>query len=443
MNRLALVGQEADLAQVFAELARPADLSSFQGYDEACAELTLFPPDAVVCAPAPGEEELARALLCALRTEVEWRVPFVLICAEDAEAETLVQAYAAGADEVVCAPLAPAELRTKVERLLSEARNPRSGAFLQNLPHEEGMAFGRFMVERVLSSEGSATLFSAYDVYSGVPVALKVLEPARPSEDPWGQSVRQQRLLREAYALAGLEHRALPQVYDHGVVAGRSYLALELVEGPTLAEQVRLRGPLSTSELRALARVLAECLELLAAAGLVHRGLRPESVVLRGGTCEGACLVDFGIARHAGDLSLTPTGDLLGDPRFVAPEVLRGEPATHRSDLYSLGLVLLYAATGGRPFAELDGLQLLERAASGPPELPQGVLARGIELILDWVLDPEPSSRPRRAKDVLALLERRSTRWLRRGARRLDSLLDEALAPSERAGRRSQELEAA
>lgn len=438
MNRLALVGQDHQLAQLFAELARPVDLSRFLGFDEACAELTLFPPDAVVCAPGPGQEEGARDLLCALRTEVEWRVPFVLVCAEDAEAETMVAAFASGADEVVCAPLAPAELRTKVERLLSEARNPRSGTFLQNLPHEEGMAFGRFMIERVLSSEPSATSFSAYDVYSGAPVALKVLEPARPTDDPWAQSIRQQRLLREAYALAGLEHPALPKVFDHGVVSGRSYLALELVEGPTLAEHVQLRGPCSADQLRTLTRILAECLDQLSRADLVHRNLRPESVVLRGESLEGACLSDFGITRHVGDLSLTPAGDVLGDPRFVAPEVLRGEPATHRSDLYSLGLVLLYAATAARPFAELQGLQLLERAALGPPELPSG-LDRDVELILDWTLAAEATARPRSAKDALALLERRSTRWLRRGARCQDALLDDALVrprrlPSEELG---------
>ncbi|HBP19138.1 MAG TPA: hypothetical protein DEA08_15290 [Planctomycetes bacterium] len=438
MNRLALVGQDFDLAPVFADLAHPVDLSRFGGYDEACAELTLFPPDAVVCAPAPGQEEGALDLLCALRTEVEWRVPFVLVCPEDAEAETMVAAFASGADEVVCAPLAPAELRTKIERLLCEGRNPRSGSYLQNLPHEEGMAFGRFMIERVLAGEGSATLFSAYDVYSGAPVALKVLEPARPTDDPWAQSIRQQRLLREAYALAGLDHPALPQVFDHGVVSGRSYLALELVEGPTLAEHVQLRGPCSSSELRTLARILAECLDQLARADLVHRNLRPESVILRGSTLEGLCLADFGITRHVGDLSLTPAGDVLGDPRFMAPEVLRGEPATHRSDLYSLGLVLLYAATAARPFAELQGLQLLERAAGGPPELPTG-LDRSVELILDWVLAAEATARPRHAKDALALLERRSTRWLRRGARRLNTLLDDALTsprrlPSEEVG---------
>jgi serine/threonine protein kinase len=164
---------------------------------------------------------------------------------------------------------------------------------------------------------------------------------------------------------------------------------MELVDGPTLAQRVATDGPVAGPELHALATDLAEALTAVHAAGVVHRDVSPTNVVLG---ADGPVLVDFGIARFAEATTLTLTGTVMGTAGWLAPEVLRDEEVTEAADVWSLGAVLAYAATGRPPADGPRAEVVLRKVLDGDLDL------RGMPPWLDAVvrrcLQPDPSARP-------------------------------------------------
>ncbi|MEV0776051.1 PQQ-binding-like beta-propeller repeat protein [Streptomyces sp. NPDC050428] len=181
--------------------------------------------------------------------------------------------------------------------------------------------------------------------------------------------------------------------------AVRPWLATEFCTGPTLTGAVSALGPLAAGELAALGAALAEALAAVHAAGLVHRDLKPSNIVV---TRDGPMVIDFGIARTAADESLTDSGEVVGSPGFIAPELLTGEgepgPAV---DVFALGALLAYAATGRPPFGTGPVHQVLYRTMHGPADL-DGVAetegaregATGWRELLGSCLSQEPADRP-------------------------------------------------
>ncbi|HEU5318410.1 MAG TPA: protein kinase, partial [Chloroflexota bacterium] len=201
-----------------------------------------------------------------------------------------------------------------------------------------------------------------------LPVAVK-LQRARAEAAPAGWSGPldpRARLRREAAILGRVRHPALPSVWEVGEVDGRVYLVMELVEGPSLASLL-IEGPLPQPDIIALGRTLAAALAELHRAGLVHRDVKPQNVVLPAAAPGAAKLVDFGFASHADTRSAEDevTGTLL----YCAPEqagMLR-RPVDARSDLYALGAVLFECATGRPPFQSQEAGELLHAHATLPP----------------------------------------------------------------------------
>jgi len=190
----------------------------------------------------------------------------------------------------------------------------------------------RYRLERLLGRGGMASVWLASDEVLERPVAVKVLSDTIASDPEFLARFR-----REARIAAGLSHPNLIGVYDYGDGDGeeRPYLVMEYVPGDNLAER---RSRNAEIDCERLARELLGALAHIHAAGIVHRDVKPQNVLIAAD--RSAKLIDFGIALPKDATALTSTGNLLGTARYIAPEVMSGEPATERSDLYSCGVVL-------------------------------------------------------------------------------------------------------
>lgn len=188
----------------------------------------------------------------------------------------------------------------------------------------------RYLLEEMLGRGGMASVWLASDEVLERPVAVKVLSDTIASDPEFLARFR-----REARVAAGLSHPNLIDIYDFAGGAERPYLVMEYVPGENLAER-KQRG--DEVECERLARELLGALAHIHAAGIVHRDVKPQNVLIA--PDGSAKLIDFGIALTEDATALTQTGHLLGTARFIAPEVMRGEAATEQSDLYSCGVVL-------------------------------------------------------------------------------------------------------
>ncbi|MFC8454401.1 serine/threonine-protein kinase [Kitasatospora sp. NPDC057223] len=228
---------------------------------------------------------------------------------------------------------------------------------------------GRYRVSSVLGHGGGADVLRAVDERLNREVALKVLRPGSTADTA-------RRFGTEARVLARLRHPGLVEVYDYGTAAERPYLVLELVEGPTLAAEVRT-APLPAADVRRLGHDLAKTLAFVHAHGVVHRDVKPSNVLLD--ATGRPRLADFGAARlldrqpEPGDEELTRTGLIVGTPAYLAPEQVRGQGAQASTDVYALGLLLIECLTGNREYTGTPieaAAARLHRPPTIPPHLP-------------------------------------------------------------------------
>lgn len=197
------------------------------------------------------------------------------------------------------------------------------------------------------------------------------------------------RFRREVAIARQVRNRWAVPVVDADTEAPAPWLATEFVPGPPLSEAVGGGGPLPERSVRALGSMLAEALEAVHGAGLVHRDVKPGNVLLG---LDGPRLIDFGIARALDDTVLTATDAIVGSPGFLSPEQAQGRRIGPPSDVFSLGCVLVYAATGGRPFGSGPVEAMLFRTVHDPAEL--GALPPGLRPVVEACLSKEPEGRP-------------------------------------------------
>ena len=226
----------------------------------------------------------------------------------------------------------------------------------------EPAKIGRYEVERVLGQGGMGRVYLARDPVLGRRVAVKVLRDDL-GLPPDVKAELTQRMQQEARAAAAIAHPNLVTLHDMGEDdANGLYLVFEYVEGPTLRERVA-KGPLSPHEVAKMATELGSALAFAHDAGVVHRDVKPENVLL---SKVGAKLADFGIARLP-DSTLTKAGTLLGTPAYSAPEAIARAEHSPASDQFSLACTLYEAIGGRRAFVGDDALSVVAKIANEEP----------------------------------------------------------------------------
>jgi serine/threonine-protein kinase len=258
---------------------------------------------------------------------------------------------------------------------------------------------GRYDVVARIARGGMATVYRAVDLRLDRTVALKVMLRSF-AEDPGFV----ERFVREAKAAARLSHPNLVAVFDQGRDGDHAYLAMELVEGRTLRELLRQRGRLSPAQALSIIEPVLAALEAAHAAGLVHRDVKPENVLLAD---DGRVkLADFGLARAVDSSSNAATGTLLiGTVAYLAPEQVEHGLSDARTDVYAAGTVLFEMLTGVPPYSAPTPMALAYRHVHedvpAPSTLVEGIPPQVDELVLS-ATRRDPDRRPKTAGELLA-----------------------------------------
>lgn len=236
-------------------------------------------------------------------------------------------------------------------------------SFLDQPTHPEMLGrIGRYDVEGVLGRGGMGVVLRAYDSDLHRSVAVKVMAPE------WAASLpARQRFAREAQAAASVAHENVIPIFDVEPDATLPYLVMRFISGMTLQQWVKANEPLDVRTILVVAEQLAEGLSAAHRRGLIHRDIKPANVLV-GKNIERIWITDFGLARAADSVTLTRTGVIAGTPNYMSPEQARGESIDQRSDLFSLGCVLYFLATGRPPFDSDNTLAVLHKIVSEDAE---------------------------------------------------------------------------
>jgi WD40 repeat protein len=262
---------------------------------------------------------------------------------------------------------------------------------------------GRYRVLGLLGAGGMGMVFRAEDTLLRRSVALKVLLPALAAD-----IACRQRFLREARAVAALDHPHIIAIHDLGEERGLPFLAMPLLLGESLAERLRRQPPLPLAEAVRVGREIAEGLAAAHGRGLIHRDIKPANVWLEGS--QGwVKILDFGLARTTDDAAqptgLTQTGDLLGTPAYLAPEQAGGERLDHRCDLFSLGCVLYRACTGELPFKGSNAFGMVAAVLTQVPRRPEELNPQIPPVLSELVLRLLAKERERRPGSAAEVAE--------------------------------------
>ena len=280
--------------------------------------------------------------------------------------------------------------------------SPASGAPSIQAPPSR---IGRYVVNRKIGEGGMGVVYAARDERLERPVALKLM-----SEMVGRDDTARKRFWREARAAASVNHPNICQIYEIGDEAGTLFIAMELLEGESLADRLA-RGPLLLSEAMPIALGMLAALSALHGQGLVHRDLKPSNVFL---TRHGVKLLDFGLARHefAGPtlptltgVELTGSGMLVGTPRYMAPEQALGEPVDARSDVFSAGAILFEMLAGRPAFGGATIVDVLHATVHDqPPALTGSPAIHAADRVIRRALAKRPADRFASADELVNAL---------------------------------------
>jgi len=256
----------------------------------------------------------------------------------------------------------------------------------------------RYQVKSRLARGGMSTVYVATDQRLDRDVALKVLHPHLANDGNFLD-----RLAREARAAAKLSHPHVVGVLDQGHDGGTAYLVMEYIKGHTLRDVINSKGALSPRLALALIDPVVEGLGAAHAAGMIHRDVKPENVLIAD---DGRIKIgDFGLARAV--TTTTSTGALIGTVAYLSPELVLGKPADARSDIYSTGIMLFEMLTGRQPFDGEVPIQVAYQHVNSTVGPPSGLvpgLAGEVDELVQWCTASDPEQRPVDGNALLAEL---------------------------------------
>ena len=260
----------------------------------------------------------------------------------------------------------------------------------------------RYRIDEVVGAGGMATVYKAADLTLERPVAVKVMR-----REVVKEADQLERFRREARAAAKLSHAHIVTVIDAGEENSRPYIVFEYVPGETLKQRIKSNGPLPITEAVAYAIEIGSALIAAHGAGLVHRDVKPENVLID--PHGHAKVADFGIAREleASD-GLTKTGRVLGTTDYVSPEQAMGEDVTGQSDVYSLGIVLYEMLTGEVPFKGENHVAVaMKHVKDQLPDVPEQrpEVSNALAAVIEKMTAKEPVDRYLSAASAVSDLE--------------------------------------
>ncbi|MGI9627002.1 MAG: serine/threonine-protein kinase, partial [Longimicrobiales bacterium] len=262
----------------------------------------------------------------------------------------------------------------------------------------------QFTITGLVGVGGWATVYRANDLQHGREVAIKVLRPELAA------ALGPDRFRREIETAARLQHPHILPLFSSGEADGRLYYVMPYVEGETLGDRLSREGALPIDDAIRLLREIVDALGEAHGQGIVHRDIKPDNVLVKGGH---AAVADFGIAKavtdSAGGPELTRTGISMGTPGYMAPEQAAGDPSSdHRADIFAAGAVAYEMLTGHPPFEGKNARALLTAVMTQTPKPPhhhRGEIPEALSNLITACLAKDPDERPESADEVLAGLD--------------------------------------
>jgi len=294
----------------------------------------------------------------------------------------------------------PTGLRTPISG--SPGRSFPGGSRRSSL--DLGSDFGpRYHIEALLGKGGMGEVYKAYDKELDRTVAIKLV-----LSDLAEEPETMQRFKQELLMASKVSHRNILRIHDLGDVDGVKFISMAYVEGEDLHHVLKREGRLPLDRVVKITRQLCGALAAAHAEGVVHRDLKPQNVLID--RADNIYVSDFGLAKslEVGAVGMTRTGDLLGTPRYMAPEQALRKPVDHRADLYSLGLIIYEMATGRVPFTGDSAIQVMLMRINEKPKSPKEFnpdLPDYVVRIIMRCLEKEPERRYQSANEILADLD--------------------------------------
>lgn len=287
-------------------------------------------------------------------------------------------------------------------------RRPETGSVD---PLDDTLLDGRYLVQSRIASGGTSTVYRGLDTRLDRPVAVKVMDSRYAGDEQFLT-----RFQREAQTVARLKDPGLVAVYDQGLDARHPFLVMELIEGGTLRELLGERGPMPPYAVAAVLRPVLGGLAAAHRAGLVHRDVKPENVLI---SDDGEVkIADFGLVRAVAAAGITSTSVILGTAAYLSPEQVRDGDASPRSDVYSAGIMTYELLTGRTPFTGDSALSLAyQRLDTDVP--PPSAVIDGVPAQLDEFVERATSRDP--AQRYADAIEMRAD---------LDAIAEELALPS-------------